>query len=234
MTYNIHHGAGVDGRLDLDRIAALILAEKADVVALQEVDRGVARTQQRDLAGELAGLTGMSCVFSNNYHYQGGEYGNAWLTRLEIEQTTNTHYRMLREGEQRGLLQVVLRADANRLVVMNTHLDYRPDPAERLSNATELAAAAAHYAPLPVLVCGDFNASPDSPTHAAMVRTFRDVWVEIGEGQGYTFPSPRPDRRIDYIFLNQDNHSILLRRAWVVSSEASDHRPLMLEFSIGP
>src|SRR6185295_732374 len=66
MTYNIHHGEGLDGKVDLLRIAELIKREGADLVALQEVDKGVARTARRDLPGELAELTGLSCVFSNN------------------------------------------------------------------------------------------------------------------------------------------------------------------------
>src|ERR671917_1440378 len=39
MSYNIHHGVGADGRLNLDRIAGVVRAEKAEVVGLQEVDR---------------------------------------------------------------------------------------------------------------------------------------------------------------------------------------------------
>ena len=57
MTYNIHHGEGLDGKVDLLRIAQLIQAEGADIVALQEVDKGVERTQRRDLPAELAALT---------------------------------------------------------------------------------------------------------------------------------------------------------------------------------
>jgi endonuclease/exonuclease/phosphatase family metal-dependent hydrolase len=60
MTYNIHHGEGPDGKVDLGRIASAIKAEKADIVALQEVDRGTLRTRQRDLTAELAKLTGMN------------------------------------------------------------------------------------------------------------------------------------------------------------------------------
>src|SRR5687768_9961267 len=66
MTYNIHHGEGVDGKLDLERIATLIQQERADLVALQEVDRGVTRTAKRDLAKELAELTDMHHVFGKN------------------------------------------------------------------------------------------------------------------------------------------------------------------------
>ena len=43
LTYNIHHGEGVDGRLDLERIADVIRSSGADVVFLQEVDRGTQR-----------------------------------------------------------------------------------------------------------------------------------------------------------------------------------------------
>src|SRR5947207_417120 len=73
MTYNIHHGEGTDSRIDLERIAALIKKEKVDLVALQEVDRGVLRTGRRDLPAELSKLTGMSYFFENNLSYEGGE-----------------------------------------------------------------------------------------------------------------------------------------------------------------
>src|SRR6266571_8013591 len=92
MTYNIHHGEGLDGKVDLLRIAELIKREGADLVALQEVDKGVERTARRDFPDELAALTGLTCVFSNNYHYQGGEYGNAVLTRFPVKRWSNTHF----------------------------------------------------------------------------------------------------------------------------------------------
>src|SRR6267142_588334 len=48
MTYNIHVGVGMDKKLDLPRIAGVINAQHPDLVGLQEVDRGVTRTQQID------------------------------------------------------------------------------------------------------------------------------------------------------------------------------------------
>src|SRR5580765_2732476 len=121
MTYNIHHGEGMDGKVDLLRISDVIRREQADILALQEVDKGVARTARRDLPAELAALTGMTCVFSNNFHYQGGEYGNAVLTRFPLVRWTNSHYKMIRPGEQRGLLQLTLRVYGRELVFMDTH-----------------------------------------------------------------------------------------------------------------
>ena len=43
MSYNIHVGVGMDKKLDLQRIADVINAERPDLVGLQEVDRGVKR-----------------------------------------------------------------------------------------------------------------------------------------------------------------------------------------------
>src|SRR5688572_9491457 len=108
MSYNIHHGEGLDKRLDLERIAEVITDASADIVGLHEVDRGCERTQKRDLPAELAQLTGMKVVFEKNISYQGGEYGNAVLSRFPIKSSKNTHYKMLRAGEQRGVLQLVL------------------------------------------------------------------------------------------------------------------------------
>ena len=39
MTYNIHHAEGLDGKVDLERIANVIRQSNADVIALQEVDK---------------------------------------------------------------------------------------------------------------------------------------------------------------------------------------------------
>src|SRR5207253_10159333 len=59
MTYNIHVGVGMDKKLDLPRIASVINQQHPDLVGLQEVDRGVERTQRKDEIAELAKLTKM-------------------------------------------------------------------------------------------------------------------------------------------------------------------------------
>src|ERR1044071_7467187 len=80
MTYNIHVGVGMDKKLDLQRIADVINKEKPDLVGLQEVDRGVTRTEGKDEIAELAGFTSMSYAFAHNLDYQGGQYGVAILS----------------------------------------------------------------------------------------------------------------------------------------------------------
>lgn len=229
MTYNIHHAEGLDKKVDLQRIADLIRQEKADIVALQEVDQGTERTDRRDFPAEFAKLTGMSCVFSNNYHYQGGHYGNAVLTRFPIKSVTNALYRMLQPGEQRGLLQVVMDVSGRELVLMNTHIDYRPDDAERLSNVAEIRSLLPRYAGRPILLCGDFNDIPDSRTYRALSEMFTDAWTRAGTNEGFTIPARKPNKRIDYIWLSK-GAPLAPVSIHVPRSEASDHLPLVAEF----
>lgn len=229
MTYNIHHGEGADGRIDLERIAAVIREQGADLVAVQEVDKGVTRTARRDFPSELAALTGLTCVFSNNFHYQGGEYGNAVLSRFPVQRWTNTHLRMLRPDEQRGVLQVVVDVHGRELLFLATHIDYRRDDAERMANVAQFQEVLAAYPRLPVLFGGDFNDTPGSRTHRAMSERFDDVWLLAGEGDGMTIPSPRPEKRIDYLWLGK-GAPLKAVRAWVPRTEASDHLPLVAEF----
>src|SRR5439155_13418316 len=79
MTYNLHVGVGMDKKLDLPRVAGVINAQHPDLVGLQEVDRGVTRTQRIDEIVELSKLTRMEYAFAFNLHYQGGQYGVAIL-----------------------------------------------------------------------------------------------------------------------------------------------------------
>ncbi|MFO1513112.1 MAG: endonuclease/exonuclease/phosphatase family protein [Verrucomicrobiota bacterium] len=229
MTFNIHHGEGLDGKVDLPRIAEVIRHERADLVALQEVDKGVQRTARRDLPAELAALTGLTCVFSNNFHYQGGEYGNAVLTRFPVLSATNSHYQMLQTNEQRGILQLTLQVHGRPLVFMNTHVDYRGDDAERLLNVKEIQELVKRYAGNPMILCGDFNSTPDSRVHRRLKETFDDAWEIAGQGSGWTFPAKNPNKRIDYVWVSKAAR-VEPVEASVPESDASDHRPLVVEF----
>ena len=231
MTYNIHHAEGLDGKVDLLRIAELIKREGADIVALQEVDKGVERTARRDLPAELAELTGMTCVFSNNYNFQGGEYGNAVLTRFPIKRWTNTHYQKVNETEQRGLLQLILDVRGREIVFMATHIDHRPDDAARWSNVGEIEGLLKQYAGHPIVICGDFNDTPDSRVCRRMNELLDDTWTLVGTGDGFTIPAEKPRKRIDYIWISK-NKTLAPLKVWVPRSDASDHLPVLAEFRL--
>jgi endonuclease/exonuclease/phosphatase family metal-dependent hydrolase len=227
MSYNIHHAEGIDGKLDVARIAQVIRDARPDIVGLQEVDRGVARTQQRDLPAELAKLTGLAVRFDRNIPHQGGEYGNAVLTRFPIKRAQNLPLKSFANGEQRGVQHLVLDVHGREVLFLNTHLDARRDPAEREHSATELRAIVAAAGPMPVILVGDFNATPDAPSIASVREFLTDVWPRLHPGPGFTIPVKKPTRRIDYIWITPA--SLTPVQMEVIQSEASDHLPIIAE-----
>ena len=89
LSYNIHHAEGMDAKIDLQRIAAVIQSVSPDVVALQEVDRETKRSGGVDQAKTLERLTGLKMVFGRAIDFEGGQYGNAVLSRLPIKRATS-------------------------------------------------------------------------------------------------------------------------------------------------
>jgi endonuclease/exonuclease/phosphatase family metal-dependent hydrolase len=234
MTWNIHHGEGLDRNVDLERIASLIRTQQVDIVALQEVDKGVQRTKGHDLPAELATLSGMSVVFSNNYSFQGGEYGNAILSRFPILSASNLHYQKVNETEQRGLLQAVVEVRGRKVVIFDTHLDHRRPDDARWSNVAEIEEALQGIGAVPVLICGDFNSPPEGRVYERLGETLVDAWATAGNGRGFTIPAEKPDRRIDYIWIRKDS-GLVPGKVWVPESVASDHRPVVAEIQFkGP
>jgi endonuclease/exonuclease/phosphatase family metal-dependent hydrolase len=231
MSYNIHHARGLDDRVDPQRIAKVIMDASADIVALQEVDRGVKRTNRLDLPKEISQAAGMLHAFAKNIPFQGGEYGNAILSKFPMHTVKNLHYQMLRDGEQRGLLQAVISVKGNNIVFMSTHLDYRKLNNERMSNVTEIQSEIESYGDAPVILCGDFNDFPESAVHIALKRFLIDTWEVCGTGNGYTYSSKTPKSRIDYCFISK-NSTLKPVKATVIQSNASDHNPLVVELEL--
>ena len=178
----------------------------------------------------------MTYAFGKNIDFQGGDYGNGMLTKFPILEERNLHYKMITPNEQRGLLQLVLDVRGQELVVMNTHIDYRADDSERVLNVGEIREAATGYRPRAVLVCGDFNDVPSSRTATLMKEDFADSWGEAGHGDGFSYSTSEPVKRIDYIFLLKPaaGAQSILRpiSAKVVQTDASDHLPVVVEFRL--
>ena len=63
LSYNIKHGRGMDGKVDLPRIAKVIRSVSPDLVALQEIDRNCTRSGAVDLTSELGNILGMEGRF---------------------------------------------------------------------------------------------------------------------------------------------------------------------------
>ena len=230
MTYNIHVGIGMDKKLDLARIAGLINAQHPDLVGLQEVDRGVTRTQQIDEIAELAKLTKMDYAFAFNLKYQGGQYGVAILSRTPIMATEHRLYQNLREAERRGFIRAQVRVGNVSLSFVTTHLDYQYDDGRLFETQQLLAALQSVKEPL--IVVGDFNDIPSGEAYKLMRQQFEDAWPDRNrDDPGFSYPADKPAKRIDYIFTRSSD-AVRIKRAWIVNTLASDHVPVVADLEI--
>ena len=230
MTYNIHVGVGMDKKLDLPRIAAVINKQRADLVGLQEVDRGVERTQRIDEIAELAKLTKMDYAFAFNLKYQGGQYGVAILSRFPIRATDHRLYRNLREAERRGFIRAEVKIDGRTVNFVTTHLDYQYEDGRVFE--TEQLLSALKEVNGPLIVVGDFNDVPTGGAYKLMRDQFVDAWIEShATGEGFSYPADKPAKRIDYI-LTRTSDSIRAKKAWIIETLASDHVPVVADLEI--
>jgi endonuclease/exonuclease/phosphatase family metal-dependent hydrolase len=225
LCYNIHHGEGVDGRLDLERIARVVRSADPDVVALQEVDRNTRRTGNVDQPAELARLTDMRVVFGKNIDFEGGGYGNAVLSKLPIKSHTNHHLPTFDHFEQRGVLVVELEAPqaSTPIVLFATHLDHRPDQRERVASAEKINQLLAMHSTAAAILAGDLNATPESKT----LDILRRDWTLANQEERPTVPVGRPQRQIDYVLLRPAERWKVIEVRVLDEAVASDHRAIL-------
>jgi endonuclease/exonuclease/phosphatase family metal-dependent hydrolase len=238
VTYNIHHGEGVDRKFDLKRIANLLLAVEPHIVALQEVDQGTKRASGVDQPAELAKLTGMEVVFGRNIDYDGGGYGTAVLTKLPVRSHKKVKLKSFyppteTNPEQRGVQVLELgEKDGPGLLFLNTHLDYREPEEERMDSAKTINELIEKRGGELAIIAGDFNAVPDSKP----IEEFRKQWKVAGlqseaktqaAGPLLTFPAEKPDRWIDYVMVRPAEKWEVVEVRVIDEAVASDHRPLL-------
>ena len=212
MTYNIHVGVGMDKKLDLQRIADVINRERPDLVGLQEVDRGVKRTEGKDEIAELAALTHMEYAFAPNLDYQGGKYGVAILSRFPIRNTVHRMFENKREAERRGMLLVEVELDHQLLTFVTTHLDYQFEDG-RLFETEQLLKFLADVKG-PLVVVADLNDIPAGSAYQLMRTKFDDAWLKSrAKGDGFSYPADKPAKRIDHIFFGR---GLRAKKSWIV------------------
>src|SRR5262245_1523562 len=125
LTYNIHHGEGPDGRIDLPRLAEVIANAASDLVALQEVDEGTARAGGVHQVAELGRLTRMHHAFGQTMEFQGGGYGVGVLSRWRLLSVENQPLPRTPDREPRTALTVWVSPGRHlpRLTFTSTHFD---------------------------------------------------------------------------------------------------------------
>lgn len=252
ITWNLHGSASPD----LRRIAQVIVEQAADVVLLQEVRRGQART--------LSEILGWQHRWARKHH----PYSPAvpWLSEglaiMSPHRLTDHHRQTISPGvstwthRHRIVLASTVGRGHDRVRVYDTHLasgraaDERIAQARRVADlvradpvrADPLRADRPRSQPLdgatptdtatgmlPCIVGGDLNA----PGEVEVIREFHTVGLR-DPGGGPTNPSIAPRQRLDYVLVPvearvTDQHEPEGGDDWWA---ISDHLPVTVEFEL--
>ncbi len=239
LTYNVHRCLGVDGRLDVGRVADVIAAQGPDIVALQEVDVGRARTGGVDQAHRLAERLGMAFHFNAALKVEAEQYGDALLTSLPerlVKADALPGHPLFPSLEPRGALWVAVKIEGVELQVINTHLGLVPREqraqAEALAGGAWLGSAKRRD---PLMLVGDFNATPRARAWRTLAAGLTESRHAAPHTRGVrTFPSRSPLLALDHVFVSA---GVRVERVSTptdpLSRLASDHLPLVVDFNLG-
>jgi endonuclease/exonuclease/phosphatase family metal-dependent hydrolase len=225
MTYNIRHGLGADGRIDLGRISEVIASYAPDVLGIQEVDVNKRRSGLVDQPGELARRLGMTETFQPCVVSDGEHYGIATLSRIPIRETrhlTLPARSTLWRSEPRCALvtRFAWPDESKTLDVVNTHLStvFRERTAQTEALACELGGPT-------VVVIGDFNCTPLSPAYKRLCHLRSATWF------ARTWPASLPLLPLDHILIR--GLEVVRAGTWTAKPArvASDHLPVFAELA---
>ena len=247
VSWNINRG------LHLNEILDFLANASADLVLLQETDVNARRTQNRNIAREIARTLRMNYVFGREFQEltQGNSnlpayHGQATLSRLPLLESRILRFRrqsgfwrprwfvpkmhlfQRRLGARMALVSHIPWLE-RLLVVYNVHLESRGDDQLRCEQLAEILQDMQRYDPgVPILVAGDFNFDLSQPPAASLVAgsSLHSPFQRGSERPTTTQPRLGRARTIDWILVRGP-----LTCAGTVLHDsvlASDHYPLSL------
>jgi endonuclease/exonuclease/phosphatase family metal-dependent hydrolase len=223
----------MDGRVRIERIARILAAIDADIVAVQEVVSHEGCSIEHHQASYLADQLGYFHAIGETRKHRGGVYGNVTLSRWRFELAR--HVDLSVPGrEQRGVLRTDVRLGPHLLHIFNVHLGTahreRRTQAVRLVDENLLKAIDISG---PRIVLGDFN----EWTHGLVTQTLSaefhltDLRDHLPRTRAY--PAILPFLNLDHIYFD---HQLRIRKALFhrnrLSLIASDHLPLIADLII--
>lgn len=220
MTYNIKSGL----ESSLDEISEEILQYAPEILALQEVDRGVDRTRKVDQTQVLADRGGYQGAFAGAIERGGGSFGIALLSKLPFESVERIELPGAGSFEPRVAIDAILCVGAERVRVIATHADIFATQANLRALADHVAATAGQG----TILLGDLNATPDNGSLAL----FRGLGLSDLLGDHSEGPTFWPlGSRVDYVLVDAPWRS-RFQAAGISTRKVSDHFAAFADFAL--
>jgi len=235
LTYSIDRGVGGDGRLDLDRIAAVVAKSGADLVALQEIDWRTARSGGEDQPAAIAKAIGFQHAYAEAETVEGGSHGEALFARRAFSEP-----RRIPLGEPSDQKPTVALEAAvmpwgergERVRFISARLT--PESAQiRLRQVATLKSSLEGH-PSPAILAGNFHCLPGSGPYRLLTEGWVDAALALGPDAAPTYPAKAPEHRADFVFLRPAERWRVISARVLDEPLASGHRPLLVEVELLP
>jgi endonuclease/exonuclease/phosphatase family metal-dependent hydrolase len=237
-TYNVHGCVGMDRQRSEGRIAEVIANMSADIVGLQELDLGRARSAHADQAALIAKRLGWKFHFHPAMRSGDEQYGNAIVSRFPIALKRAAEMPGAAPWycrEQRSAIWMQAETGLGVVHIINSHfgLGYneRTLQAKLLIGPAWLGSVPPDE---PAILLGDFNSVRTSRAYRVIQAYLRDVRTLVRPRRAFrTFPTHFPSLAVDHIFVNPALSPIHLNvHRTPLARLASDHFPLVCELTL--
>ncbi len=260
MSYNVHDFKHIDGETDKERFAYQIMdmvrEQSPDILCCQEFGGFSPNVTRQQCIEVFAVNEGFRYVYYNRRRNYGGNVIFSKYPLAEVSEDSG-----FGKGNTYGVMVSVDAGDKGKFHVANLHLlsymitddeiDVLTNSSEHRNDLDTIRKKVLHklsYAfqkrsdelqmvfegmpPVggPIIICGDFNEPPLSYNYRQMQKAgFIDTFTKVGFGIKPTYVRKLPLLRIDYIWANDGVKPLDFERH---NYKASDHYPIMLDFSI--
>jgi mRNA deadenylase 3'-5' endonuclease subunit Ccr4 len=190
---------GARRTLVADRLLAL--AEKVDVLCLQEIDMAQFALTEEKLITEAQTHVG------RHFKKRGKGEGSAiFIRKTMIAESSEPEWKELVFTDHSS--HIALGVTFTDVTIVCTHLKWEPDgiPKEEHRGRIQLAEVLDAWPSGSRIICGDFNAEPSSDVVAlAIERGFKDAYADLPDA--FTCNTSAKKRRIDFILHTSEFHA---------------------------
>jgi endonuclease/exonuclease/phosphatase family metal-dependent hydrolase len=229
-TYNIRAGLG-----GMKGVTQDLKSLSADIIALQEVERGRYGSKNIDHAASLAKELEMKYAYAPSFSLEEREHGIAVLSRFPLGEIETLQLPQGTGRWPRVALKTRIDTPEGPVRFVCVHLT-RPSKMPFSHTRERMAQLRAIFESLegdslPPIMAGDFNSTPFSPERWIISRHLQDSWAPWRDGWALTFPLssiglPAGSVKIDAVYHDR---TWRCGGTWVAPLGSSDHCPVVAD-----
>lgn len=233
MTFNIQHALDYQKQvIDFDLFINAIKKYGADVCGLNEVRGDGPLEDYTDQTTAIAEGLGFNSYFGEAIKVQGtSPYGNAVVSKFPFKSVETfaipdpKSKRGKHSFESRCIVKAVVNFEGKDVCLLICHMGLN---LSEQKNAVKTICGLLDDIKTPVILMGDFNTTPQSKVLLPLRERLKDT-EELNPVKNHgTYPSDKPENKIDYIFFRD----LKCLKTETIEEIFSDHLPIISYFEV--